>query len=65
MRGERSFLIEIGKHLGQLFDKKGRDEFAKYFDAPKNHKISKTDTGTLSVGLFYGKNLRNVSVDRF
>lgn len=54
LRGQRLLLLEIASNLRQMFQTKGFQAFFKQFDIPSSFKISKSDTVTFSVGLFYG-----------
>lgn len=60
LRGERLQLLSIANILRPIFNDKGSDEFAKYFELPKGNKFDKIDMCQLSVGWFYGKKLRKL-----
>lgn len=58
-RCERALLMEAVEQLKKFGTNDGK-EFRKYFNPPKNYKISKNDTEMLSVGLFFSNKQREV-----
>lgn len=58
LRGDRLLILDIVNSLNQFYESNGPEEFAKCFEAPKNYKISKSDTDVFPFGTFYGKKNR-------
>lgn len=55
LRGDRLLILDIADGLNRMYESKGAEGFAKYFEAPKRYKIGKNDTNDFPFGIFYGK----------
>lgn len=53
--GERRTITKIVKHLIELYEQKGKEQFAKHFELPPKHKFKNTNVENFSCGLFFGE----------